>query len=162
MDESDEILNVKYQLVYTIGKQSQITCGPLRWQVSQAVLEIAKTHFKDLKAQFGDDSVFYETNPFFVMAYPRFRFLNNDAYEVFCRKICFDILKGRSSEINFLELRSNDVETVIEFIIKQEPNPSIRQKIDSIIPVNTQARDIILILTNYNLCFESVILEAQI
>jgi Protein of unknown function (DUF3638). len=71
LDESDEILNVKYQLVYTIGKQSQITCGPLRWQVSQAVLEIAKTHFKDLKAQFGDDSVFYVTNPFFVMAYPK-------------------------------------------------------------------------------------------
>ena len=40
IDESDEILRHKYQLLYTIGSQQTIDAGERRWQVLQAILNL--------------------------------------------------------------------------------------------------------------------------
>jgi len=42
LDESDEILTVKYQLVYSVGRQAPLDGGKLRWEISQNVLELAR------------------------------------------------------------------------------------------------------------------------
>ena len=44
LDESDEILNVKYQLIYTSGKQESLEDHPDRWIRIQKILECAKQH----------------------------------------------------------------------------------------------------------------------
>ncbi|KAF7345358.1 hypothetical protein MVEN_01553700 [Mycena venus] len=40
LDESDEVLNVRYQLIYTIGASSPPDGRPWRWQMTQAVFSL--------------------------------------------------------------------------------------------------------------------------
>jgi hypothetical protein len=42
LDESDEILHIKYQLIYIIGGQQQIDGGAERWKIIQSVLHLVK------------------------------------------------------------------------------------------------------------------------
>ncbi|KAJ7614686.1 hypothetical protein DFH06DRAFT_1367976 [Mycena polygramma] len=43
LDESDEILSVRYQLIYTIGTSSAPDGRPWRWKITQAVFSLLKT-----------------------------------------------------------------------------------------------------------------------
>ncbi|KAJ7614704.1 hypothetical protein DFH06DRAFT_1013871 [Mycena polygramma] len=43
LDESDEILNVRYQLIYTIGSSSAPDGRPWRWKITQAVFSLLKS-----------------------------------------------------------------------------------------------------------------------
>ncbi|KAK7031583.1 hypothetical protein R3P38DRAFT_3507220, partial [Favolaschia claudopus] len=43
LDESDEILNVRYQLIYTIGTSTAPDGRPWRWQITQAVFTLLET-----------------------------------------------------------------------------------------------------------------------
>ena len=53
LDESDEILNVKYQLIYTVGLQKDLDKGFFRWSIISNLImivqEIAKSMFGDGK-----------------------------------------------------------------------------------------------------------------
>ncbi|CAF5009351.1 unnamed protein product, partial [Rotaria socialis] len=42
LDESDEILHVKYQLIYTVGGQQQVDAGEERWKTIQSILNLVK------------------------------------------------------------------------------------------------------------------------
>ena len=117
LDESDEILSVKFQLVYSIGKQEAFSAGKLRWEVSQAVLALAKNHFPYLKEKWGEDAVELKVDPKYPMAFPHFRLLNTSAYQELCELVCMDILKGRSNEICFLELKDSEIEVVKQYIL---------------------------------------------
>ena len=44
LDESDEILHVKYQLIYTVGGQQQVDGGAERWKTIQTILEISQKY----------------------------------------------------------------------------------------------------------------------
>ena len=64
LDESDEILSVKYQLLYTVGSQIQIDGGCLRWKVAQKLLKLLVqgpiTRMECLQNKFGESAVEYE------------------------------------------------------------------------------------------------------
>ncbi|KAG9125251.1 hypothetical protein FRC07_008397 [Ceratobasidium sp. 392] len=49
LDESDEILHVRYQLVYTLGEQQPLEGHPDRWTTTQQVLSLVAGHIKQLK-----------------------------------------------------------------------------------------------------------------
>jgi Protein of unknown function (DUF3638) len=48
LDESDELLHVRYQLVYTAGKQMPVDDHPSRWTTMQQVLGRLQVHAKNL------------------------------------------------------------------------------------------------------------------
>ncbi|CUA68377.1 NADH-ubiquinone oxidoreductase chain 5 [Rhizoctonia solani] len=48
LDESDEILHVRYRLVYTVGEQQSVDDYPDRWTTTQQLLRLAVTHMKNL------------------------------------------------------------------------------------------------------------------
>jgi hypothetical protein len=52
LDESDEILHVRYQLIYTAGKQTQVDDHPNRWTTIQQVFSCLQEHAKKLYARF--------------------------------------------------------------------------------------------------------------
>jgi Protein of unknown function (DUF3638) len=52
LDESDEILHVRYQLIYTAGKQMPVDDHPNRWTIIQQVFSRLKAHAKRLHARF--------------------------------------------------------------------------------------------------------------
>lgn len=46
LDESDEILNVRHELIYTIGNPTPVENHPDRWIVIQEIFDLIQTHFK--------------------------------------------------------------------------------------------------------------------
>lgn len=55
LDESDEILHPRYQLIYTMGTQSPIPSGQRRWQLIQDVLGLIKTHARYLAPKYAKE-----------------------------------------------------------------------------------------------------------
>lgn len=54
LDESDEILHVRYQLVYTLGQQQPLEDHPDRWTTTQQILPIVSRHIALLRLKFPD------------------------------------------------------------------------------------------------------------
>ncbi|KAJ6485650.1 hypothetical protein C8R45DRAFT_278518 [Mycena sanguinolenta] len=48
LDESDEILNVRYQLIYTVGASKPLDGRPWRWQITQSVLSLLQMVAKNV------------------------------------------------------------------------------------------------------------------
>lgn len=55
LDESDEILHYKRQLVYTIGQQQEPDAQDLRWRVVQGVLAVVRRHAPRVAEQFNSE-----------------------------------------------------------------------------------------------------------
>ncbi|ESZ97758.1 hypothetical protein SBOR_1840 [Sclerotinia borealis F-4128] len=55
LDESDEILNVRFELIYTVGRQTPIDFAPDRWMLIQRVLAILKFCVQNLGQQYQND-----------------------------------------------------------------------------------------------------------
>ncbi|CAK9043094.1 unnamed protein product [Durusdinium trenchii] len=53
LDESDEILHAKYQLIYTLGQPVALDGGAMRWRAATAVLACVARHAPDLAREFG-------------------------------------------------------------------------------------------------------------
>ncbi|KAJ8593620.1 hypothetical protein M405DRAFT_839099 [Rhizopogon salebrosus TDB-379] len=76
LDESDEILHVRYQLVYTIGVQRSLQGHPERWTTTQQVLTLVAKHAARVKRKFPSDSDISEsihdrgTFPFIRILHP--------------------------------------------------------------------------------------------
>jgi hypothetical protein len=52
LDESDEILHVRYQLIYTSGEQMPVDDHPNRWTITQQVFGRLQAHAESLRAEF--------------------------------------------------------------------------------------------------------------
>ncbi|CAE6379485.1 unnamed protein product [Rhizoctonia solani] len=52
LDESDEILHVRYQLVYTVGEQQSLDDHPDRWTTTQQLLHLAAGHIKRIQKEY--------------------------------------------------------------------------------------------------------------
>ncbi|CUA77979.1 Protein Ycf2 (chloroplast) [Olimarabidopsis pumila] [Rhizoctonia solani] len=52
LDESDEILHVRYQLVYTVGEQQSLDDHPDRWTTTQQLLYLAAGHIKRIQQEY--------------------------------------------------------------------------------------------------------------
>ncbi|KAJ8581464.1 hypothetical protein M405DRAFT_777420 [Rhizopogon salebrosus TDB-379] len=76
LDESDEILHVRYQLVYTVGLQRPLQGHPERWTTTQQVLTLVAKHAARVKRNFPSDSEISEsiddrgTFPFIRILHP--------------------------------------------------------------------------------------------
>lgn len=60
LDESDAILHVKYQLIYTVG--NRLPVDQQRWLVIQAILKRVPFHMKRLYDEHGEKSVEFNIN----------------------------------------------------------------------------------------------------
>ncbi|XP_055301272.1 uncharacterized protein LOC129567922 [Sitodiplosis mosellana] len=62
LDESDAILNAKYQLIYTVGNQKQPDGDSHRWLVAQALLKRVPIHMHRLYTEYGKEKVEFGHN----------------------------------------------------------------------------------------------------
>ncbi|UJR17554.1 hypothetical protein I4U23_004450 [Adineta vaga] len=125
LDESDEILHVKYQLIYSIGRQQQVDGGMERWKTIQYVLNLVKQHAANIAQQHMDD-VFY-TAPKRQSSFPEFRLLNHESYPELCRRIANDWIDQKS-------YRQLDQQHILSFILNT--NSSL-DDLDNQFPQNT-------------------------
>jgi hypothetical protein len=96
LDESDEILSVKYQLVYTMGSQVHISGGNLRWVMAQKLLKILPRRMVDLLKDYGDSHLEVDQNGFDSSpeSFSHCRLLQKDCYQRLIDSLVEDFLSG--------------------------------------------------------------------
>ena len=82
LDESDEILHVKYQLIYSIGSQKQVDGGIERWKTIQSILMLTKKHAASIAEQYTEYT-FYRA-PEQMSHFPEFRLLASEPFHKLC------------------------------------------------------------------------------
>ena len=78
LDESDEILSVRFELTYTMGKQAMIEFGPDRWLIIQHVLGLLRHFAHQVSKKFPDG---LEIRSTIAGSFPRIRILQTSAGE---------------------------------------------------------------------------------
>ena len=98
LDESDEILHVRYQLVYTAGEQLPVEDHPNRWSTTQHVFGLLRNHAAQLHARFPQMFEFDQTEGEF----PTMRVLDRNVSREISALITEDVLKGALSTLDIL------------------------------------------------------------
>ncbi|KAG8952386.1 hypothetical protein FRC03_012169, partial [Tulasnella sp. 419] len=153
LDESDEILHVKYQLVYTLGLQQPLDGSPDRWTIAQQVLNLVKKHAKTVECEYPDDLEVLENikKPAETEdheypedsnamqnncgSYPRIRILQERAGKMLIDLIVGDISGGALHQCSF-DLLPSDLRTLaISYITNLDVAPK------NIIPLKDHCKD---------------------
>jgi hypothetical protein len=118
LDESDEVLHVRHQLVYTIGSQQDIDAGSRRWTVIQGVLAMAYRSASMWSEVYTDEVIeLTQLQSFSNLHIPRFKDHEklDEAYDELAESILDDIFARKLAEERVpLVLKSlNDKERVI-------------------------------------------------
>lgn len=98
LDESDEILSVKFELIYTIGTQRNVEFSPNRWKLIQDIMDVVKDAAVEVQETLGEDAIKVVWDE--RASYPRINLLQDDAtdrlLEIVARRICTNGMKGVS------------------------------------------------------------------
>lgn len=130
LDESDEILQVKYQLVYTMGSQQAVDDHPNRWLTTQQALSRAQSHIPAICKSFPEDIIIEETPN---GRYHRVKLLKGSAETMLIMCVAEDALNGWLTTCPQLALlpathRSN----ALSFIAHPELTEDERQGVQSL------------------------------
>ncbi|KAI6026974.1 hypothetical protein EDC04DRAFT_220473 [Pisolithus marmoratus] len=117
LDESDEILHVRNQLIYAIGSQRPLDGSPTRWSTTQQILHRVKKHAAELHADFPL-GVEYEQHHRNSGAFPHIRILCEEAGKVLISKIAQDVMDGHI--LNFSRMHRVDRIAITDFITDME------------------------------------------
>jgi hypothetical protein len=117
LDESDEILSVKYQLVYTMGSQIPMAGGNVRWIMAQKLLKILPKRMGDLWEEFGDscvevDRIGSECSP---ESFSHCRLLQKSCYQRLIDWLADDFLNGKIIS-SFPQLKKEQAALVRTFL----------------------------------------------
>ncbi|CAF1080146.1 unnamed protein product [Adineta steineri] len=127
LDESDEILHVKYQLIYTVGGQTQVDAGAERWKTIQLILELVKKHAEEIAKRFSEEVCYKPTER--KSAFPQLRLQSHHPFLSLCQKIANDWINTRN-------YRNEDKKIIVSFIL--ETNSSADRLIDKFPPSDIQ------------------------
>ena len=99
LDESDEILNVRHELIYTIGDPVPIENHPERWLVIQEIFDLMNDHLKGLghEVNFQDFEVEKHEE---ARRFGSIRILNHEAGRTLLSEIGKKIINGTSNQIS--------------------------------------------------------------
>ncbi|KAJ7789005.1 hypothetical protein B0H14DRAFT_3575203, partial [Mycena olivaceomarginata] len=118
LDESDEILNVAYQLVYTSGRQAPLEDHPDRWTTIQGILAYVQEIAQDLAEAFPTGVELHRSNTEAAF-HSSIRILTNEAGGSLVRRIGRKLLETNEFRLLQPEIRA-DV-----FCFITEPTPTI-------------------------------------
>ncbi|CAF5159710.1 unnamed protein product [Rotaria sp. Silwood1] len=88
LDESDEILHVKYHLIYSVGGQQQVDGGAKRWKTIQTILELVKKHAVNISKCFYVNVCYKPSER--ESTFPQFRLQSYEPFPLLCQKIAND------------------------------------------------------------------------
>ena len=123
LDESDEILDVRSQLVFTLGHQQHVEGSPERWTTTQQVLGLVSKHASSLRELFPH-GIEYDPGP--PGSFPYLRILQADAGEKLILWMVQDVIEGRLPNISFghLHFHSGLKDAIENFISCEEVPPA--------------------------------------
>ncbi|KAL8755210.1 MAG: hypothetical protein Q9184_004869 [Pyrenodesmia sp. 2 TL-2023] len=92
LDESDEILDVKFQLIYTLGPQRSMDGQPDRWLMMQSVFDLVDRQAHHLQRDFPDK---IEVSKQTSSSFPTIRLLSTTVRELLISSVSKDIGDSR-------------------------------------------------------------------
>lgn len=116
LDESDEILHVRYQLVYTVGLQTPLKGHPDRWTTTQQVLNLVARHAARVMSDFSSGS---EVSVGEGGTFPFIRILHPTAGEALVQWIAQDVTSGALENLSF-DQASRKVKRAVRLFIATE------------------------------------------
>ncbi|KAF9016696.1 hypothetical protein BDZ89DRAFT_1075364 [Hymenopellis radicata] len=128
LDESDEVLHVRYQLIYTKGTQFPMEGHPQRWTVIQDVLRLAATKVDDLKAdadKAGDKANLLEVSRRVPSAFPHIKIPQHDGDEIAATlrsQIVESIMDGELSCLNITRFNAATKKALRGYLTNMEAN----------------------------------------
>ena len=117
LDESDELLDVKFQLIYTLGSQRMMDGQPDRWLIIQGIFDLVQKHASNLDAENpGHVDMVYRSSSSFLMITLLSREINRELVA----RIASDVVDSHLPGLNF-QLSSQPVKiAVLNFIQDQQ------------------------------------------
>jgi hypothetical protein len=149
LDESDELLSVMYQLIYTSGNVSLVSGGKLRWELAQDVIFRARYHFDELYEKYGENRVEYIRNEKHAQAYPTFRLLEVGPYFELCKRVCRDILESKGEHVKLLRFTESEMDSLLSFVLNQKVDVEARELAEKLTRDQPELKNICLILRGY-------------
>ncbi len=116
LDESDEILHVRYQLVYTTGQQMLVDDHPNRWYTTQQVFSLLRGHAAQLHASFPQSFELDQSQK----GFPTMRILDRNVSRRVSSLIADDALNGTLSTLPITVLSISVRDATRRFIIDKE------------------------------------------
>ncbi|KAH8699393.1 hypothetical protein GQ44DRAFT_632794 [Phaeosphaeriaceae sp. PMI808] len=147
LDESDEILNVKFELIYTIGLQTAIDFSPYRWAIVTNILGILEhcLHSIDrLQQMFPDGLQVHWTA---TGGFPHLQILQSQAGEKLLHQVVEELLtNGGLPDFPVWTYHPEDRKALLEYIINpHQPEPHGTPGLSSLFD-SKQKRMILLLL----------------
>jgi hypothetical protein len=124
LDESDEILSPKYQLIYTIGQQHAPDGDSIRWKLVQEIFDLIRTRASDLR---NEDSISIEgSSPRF----PQIRIFTQECGERLLLTVANDIVfRDLTQSFSFRHFSRADRETLFRFITERAINDDLYNRV---------------------------------
>ncbi|KAH9980609.1 hypothetical protein BJV74DRAFT_798017 [Russula compacta] len=127
LDESDEILHVRYQLIYTAGEQMAVDDHPNRWITTQQVFSWLQVHASTLCARFPRKFEIDTTQS----GFPIVRLLDSTIFKEISSLIIDDALAGGLSNLPLNVLPLSIREATRRFMAQREISDEDRDLIHS-------------------------------
>ena len=113
LDESDEILHVRYQLVYTSGLHMPVEDHPNRWSTTQQVFNLLRAHSTRLHADFPQMFELHQNQK----GFPTMRILNPEVSRQISSLIANNALGGALSTLSIAVLSPSVEDATRRFIL---------------------------------------------
>jgi hypothetical protein len=113
LDESDEILSVRFELIYTLGIQQNIEFGPDRWLIIQRVLGVLSEIARDVLNEFPQGLEVLEGS---AGSFPRIRILQEAAGKILLTKVAQSICRSGMSSLAMWTFNEEERNVVFEYI----------------------------------------------
>ncbi|KAG1893015.1 uncharacterized protein F5891DRAFT_1209340, partial [Suillus fuscotomentosus] len=121
LDESDELLHVRFQLVYTMGDQQHLEGYPDRWTTTQQVMTLVAKHARPLHQEFP---LGVEFQPGVTGTFP-LKVLDARAAEKLIMLVCDDILDSNLPNFAFGHVPRHMKDSIREYLTLSTIGPQL-------------------------------------
>ncbi|KAG2744148.1 hypothetical protein P692DRAFT_20809618 [Suillus brevipes Sb2] len=128
LDESDELLHVRFQLVYTMGEQQRLEGYPDRWTTTQQVMTLVVKHAHLLHQEFP---LGVEFQPGATGTFPHFRVLDIDAGKRLVKLVSDDILAGDLPNFTFEHVPFHIKNSIRKYLTQFTIEPQLLHEVRS-------------------------------
>ena len=113
LDESDEILDVHFQLIYTLGTQRMMDGQPDRWKLTQEIFDLVDKHVSALQIIDQDQIELERRSP---SSFPTVRLLSTAVGGTLLSMIAQDVVESQLPGLNLIHCQPRLKEVVSQFV----------------------------------------------
>ncbi|KUJ24466.1 uncharacterized protein LY89DRAFT_663197 [Mollisia scopiformis] len=142
LDECDNILALRTQLIYPSGSQKTVDGHPHRWEVAEALLSQVNGHLHNLQRAYPRS---IEVIPRGQGGFPVLFFLRKDVEDELIYRLVDDVYHGRTTILP-VECTKQDRASIKAFISQAKVEPEVLQSISAMFPEKPAFRRVVYLL----------------